>query len=288
MVVADGGGQIFTITPDSGYHILDVLVDAGSEGPIGIYEFTGVTANHTIAASFEADALVGLLVDGALEYSHSSEYLRADGATQDWYESRGELPTLLTLDETDVGGDTTRKAAFAESTSFNAYLSQEFSTPQTGTFTAQWDIYIDSIADIAGTGMRDRAGWMMIGDDTTTGEGPNADNSERFVYMTFYKEGGGTSGTMDLVGRNATDGWSAFTTLASGLNLDQWYTIKVEGDLDADTYDVYVDDVLVYTGFGARNPKASVTHISFAQWDDGAGAFYVDNVFALGSPPPPP
>jgi hypothetical protein len=286
VVVADGADQAFTITPDAGYHILDVLVDAVSEGAIGEYTFTAVDADHAIEAQFEADVLVGLLVDGALEYSHSSEYLRADGATQDWYESRGQAPTLLTLDETDVAGYSTRKAGFTASSTTNAYMSQEFSSAQTGVFSAQWDIYVDSILDISGN--PDRAGWMLIGDNSVgTTPGPNSDNNERFVYMAFFKDGGGTSGTMDLVARDSNDGWTAFTTVASGLNLKQWYTIKVVCDLDVDTYDVYVNGVYQAT-VSSRNAKTSVTHISFAQWNDGAGAFYVDNVYAAPSPPPPP
>jgi hypothetical protein len=47
-----GTDTTFTITPSTGYHILDVLVDGSSVGAVGSYTFTGVTANHTIAALF--------------------------------------------------------------------------------------------------------------------------------------------------------------------------------------------------------------------------------------------
>lgn len=50
--VANGGSQTFTITPDAGYDIADVLVDEGSVGAVSSYTFTNVTANHTIAASY--------------------------------------------------------------------------------------------------------------------------------------------------------------------------------------------------------------------------------------------
>ncbi|GAB4198121.1 MAG: hypothetical protein OHK0022_17040 [Roseiflexaceae bacterium] len=49
-----GGTQTFTITPNSGYRIADVLVDGVSVGPLGTYTFSNVAANHTIAATFEA------------------------------------------------------------------------------------------------------------------------------------------------------------------------------------------------------------------------------------------
>jgi adenylyl- and sulfurtransferase ThiI len=50
--VNDGDNQAFTITPDTGYHVADVLVDGSSVGAVGSYTFTNVTADHTISASF--------------------------------------------------------------------------------------------------------------------------------------------------------------------------------------------------------------------------------------------
>ena len=47
-----GDDQSFTITPDSGYQVADVLVDGASVGAVTSYTFTNVQANHTIAASF--------------------------------------------------------------------------------------------------------------------------------------------------------------------------------------------------------------------------------------------
>jgi len=52
--VADGASQTFTVTPDAGYQVADVLVDGGSVGAVTSYTFNDVTANHTIAASFSA------------------------------------------------------------------------------------------------------------------------------------------------------------------------------------------------------------------------------------------
>jgi len=226
-----------------------------------------------------------LLVDNYFDDSADSADLRANGAGQDWYESREDSspgPMLLTLDETDVAGNASKKAKLTASTQApggNVYVSQEFGAAQNGEFAVQWDIYVDSIENISGA--PDRAGWMLIGDNTVSPPGPNSDNSERFVYMGFFKDGGGTSGTMDLVARDRNDGWTSFTTLATGLNLEQWYTIKVECNVTAGTYDVYVDGVLQATAVTSRNAKTEVTHISFAQWDDGAGTFYVDNVYQV-------
>ena len=56
--VLPGGTQSFTITPNSCYHVADVLVDGASVGAVSTYTFTSVAANHTIAASFAIDTFV--------------------------------------------------------------------------------------------------------------------------------------------------------------------------------------------------------------------------------------
>lgn len=53
--VSISADQTFTITPDFGYHINDVLVDGMSVGAVSSYEFTNVTANHTISVTFVSD-----------------------------------------------------------------------------------------------------------------------------------------------------------------------------------------------------------------------------------------
>src|SRR5204863_167787 len=50
-----GDNQSFTITPDTDYHVADVLVDGVSVGAVTSYTFTNVHATHTIAASFAID-----------------------------------------------------------------------------------------------------------------------------------------------------------------------------------------------------------------------------------------
>ncbi len=61
-----GASQTFTITPNTGYHIVDVGVDSISQGPIDLYTFTNITANHTISAVFGLDAnIVTLTVNTA-------------------------------------------------------------------------------------------------------------------------------------------------------------------------------------------------------------------------------
>ena len=50
-----GSDEAFTITPDNGYHIFDVVVDDIPQGAVSSYLFSNVVANHTISASFAID-----------------------------------------------------------------------------------------------------------------------------------------------------------------------------------------------------------------------------------------
>jgi hypothetical protein len=50
--VIDGDNQSFTIAPDTGYSVADVLVDDLSVGAVTSYDFDNVIADHAIAATF--------------------------------------------------------------------------------------------------------------------------------------------------------------------------------------------------------------------------------------------
>jgi hypothetical protein len=52
IAVIDGSSQRFTISPDYGYKIADVLVDGVSQGAISSYTFNKLTEDHTISVQF--------------------------------------------------------------------------------------------------------------------------------------------------------------------------------------------------------------------------------------------
>jgi len=54
-VVAYGGSQGYTITPDLHYHIDSVLVDGLNQGVLTSWDFTSVSVNHTIDGYFSID-----------------------------------------------------------------------------------------------------------------------------------------------------------------------------------------------------------------------------------------
>ena len=51
-----GGSQSYTITPNTGYHIVDVKVDGISQGPVTSYTFMNVVSDRTISATFVINA----------------------------------------------------------------------------------------------------------------------------------------------------------------------------------------------------------------------------------------
>jgi len=48
--------EVFTITPNTGYHILDVTVDSVSQGARSQYSFNNISDDHIISALFEKDS----------------------------------------------------------------------------------------------------------------------------------------------------------------------------------------------------------------------------------------
>ena len=66
--LASSASQTYTITPAAGYGILNVLVDGVSQGAVGSYAFTNVTANHRIDASF-GRTQVGVPQEAPLTFS---------------------------------------------------------------------------------------------------------------------------------------------------------------------------------------------------------------------------
>jgi hypothetical protein len=80
----DGDTPTFNITPNVGYHIADVLVDGGSVGAVLTYTFASVHTDHTISATFAANAPVSIFTDsfesGFSGWTTSGDVSRQTGA----------------------------------------------------------------------------------------------------------------------------------------------------------------------------------------------------------------
>ncbi len=156
--VAHGDDQVFTITPASGYHVADVLVDDISVGARTTYEFPDVTGDHTISASFAIDtfritATAGahgtISPSGAVEIDYgagqtftiapASGYYVADVLVDD--ASQGPV-TTYTFE--DVRADHTIEASFAVGARTAVFLRAGKSVIDYGKSTALsgglWDV----------------------------------------------------------------------------------------------------------------------------------------------------
>jgi hypothetical protein len=81
--VDDGEDQGFAITPAFGYHILDVVVDGASVGPVSQYTFEDVDSDHTIEATFEINSYtVNISTQGNGTVDPSGEVTVTHGSDQ--------------------------------------------------------------------------------------------------------------------------------------------------------------------------------------------------------------
>jgi hypothetical protein len=63
--VNTGASQTYTITPNSGYRVYDVMVDGSPVGAVATYTFAGVTADHTITVTYNYAGTI-LITTGTL------------------------------------------------------------------------------------------------------------------------------------------------------------------------------------------------------------------------------
>jgi Tol biopolymer transport system component len=88
VTVNQGSDKLFTITPDTGYQIDDVLVDGSSIGAENSYTFTNVTQDHTISAAFTPNdfpqpSLTGKIAFTSTRHGNREIYvMNADGSNQ--------------------------------------------------------------------------------------------------------------------------------------------------------------------------------------------------------------
>jgi hypothetical protein len=224
-----------------------------------------------------------LVVDGDFEGNENGVQLRSSKqGPPGWYESRKDgkdARLLLKLSSKNIRGNKTKKAMLKANPLYNTYLSQKLAAPQTEHLTMQWDICIKEIFDPF-----NRTGFMMLGNASVKGRGPNATGAERFVFLAFEK-----ASKPDKINLFAFEGgtdvdWDTRTVLIENLDIKTWYTVKVDLDIANGHYFVTLPGVheepVKATAFKSKKKPVptEITHISFASWNDGPGTVYVDNV----------
>ncbi len=80
-LIEEYNNKTYTITPQTGYKISDVLVDGVSVGAIATYTFSSVTSSHTIEAKFEHDCPSKKFsdVDQSLWYHEGIDFVLLNG-----------------------------------------------------------------------------------------------------------------------------------------------------------------------------------------------------------------
>ncbi len=147
-----GGSQLFSIVPEAGYSIMDVLVDGVNKGAVQQYEFTDVSNNHSIHASFATAPVVvtAPVTEITSSSARSGGSVLSDGGAE--ITARGILwsrfhdPTFsnyegLTVDGSGAGNYTSQLTGLSYQTTYyvrayaNNYISasygqeEEFTTP---------------------------------------------------------------------------------------------------------------------------------------------------------------
>ncbi len=229
-------------------------------------------------------ALAGdLIVDGNFSDTKNGADLRKNAKGDDWYESRKDTDAgreLLKLSKKKIHGNKTPKAMIKADPELNTYLTQRLTASQTVSVVVQYDILIKEIlAD------DNRSGFFFLGAIKDKKGGPCSTGRERFVFLGF--ENAVEEGKINLFAREEGTKWNEKTLVAENLDLNTWYTINVDANIEEAYYTVTVEGVVEQFELLAFSSKGrtleEVTHVSFASWNDGAGTFYVDNVMASGN-----
>ncbi len=91
--VLQGANVTVTITPNANFHIANVIVDGVQSGPLTSVTFTNITANHTVAAAFAADA-----------YTLTTAAIGVGTVDRDLDQPTYDFGTLVTLTATPGSG----------------------------------------------------------------------------------------------------------------------------------------------------------------------------------------
>jgi hypothetical protein len=105
VTLVQGGSQSFTITANQGFLVSDVTVDGVSQGAIGSFTFSDVTADHTIAASFVAAFTIDASAGPGGAIAPSGAVSVAEGASQTFTVTANEgfLVSDVTVDGVSQG-----------------------------------------------------------------------------------------------------------------------------------------------------------------------------------------
>lgn len=231
----EGVNKPFTITPEPGYHVTDVLVDGVPVGAVTSHTFFNVMANHSISASF---AINTYLIDvtagdhGTISPAGTSVMNHGDSADFTFTPDPGYYVSEVLVDGVSVGMDSTFTfpevtADHTISVSFDnrTRLYLDF-TSAGGTWTTGWTpVFANWVSNTPLASVSDIEGLGYDFSFTNVGSYDNGQSWESFTRSGFY-----------TVGNNTQD--HIFTL--TGLNAGQTVALYASSAWDGDAAGGYV------------------------------------------------
>jgi sialate O-acetylesterase len=274
VLVNSNANQTFTISPNGGYQISDVLVDGISKGPITTWTFTNVTGSHTISVSF---ALVtsGIPRTSELLFSCATDTFPANGNTGPWatFLPAGQSlsiigsPTVEVIDgvkwEKNVYANYTgyRQARYATSLACNGITIVAAVRPIYYSVGGEprgeiVDIFYDRLALAVGHS----DGRVMVARGSWNDWGPALSNGQKTIlslvvqtngaYKAFANSTeimtGGAYGDYTAIPPNHTNVWGAYTPWAADYDFTHYINVGRNEPDGWSTFNGNLGDVFVY------------------------------------------
>jgi hypothetical protein len=203
LVLNQGVNQVFAITADPGHHVVDVLVDGVSIGPVTSYGLTSLAANHTISASFAINTYaIEASAEGHGSITPAGSTIVNHGGSQSYTitAEEGYLIDEVVVDGVAMGAiasytfsDVTANHTIAASFDNRIKVKLDF-TQTGGSFTANWTpVYGNWLADTLSATATNIGG---LGFDFAVEHVGSYDNGQAWESLTrsgFYTMGNNTN-----------------------------------------------------------------------------------------------
>ena len=252
--VNHGGSQTYTITPNSGYHVADVLIDSVSVGAVTSYTFNNVTANNSISASFAINTYTVTAPsggNGSINCNSPVDY--GSSSTCTIAPDPGYRLTALTDNGANVFGSVSGNSYIISNVTANHTISATFQTCSISLNPTQASLPASggtgntfSVTALAG------CAWSAVSNDlswiTVTG-GASGSGSDTVTYTVASNAAGARTGTIIIAGQTFTVNQTSANT----------FKTPVSGTIATDTTWTLANSPYFVTGAIQVNPGVTLT-----------------------------
>ena len=265
VLLASGANQTFTITPNGGRSIANVLIDGVDQGSVTSYVFNNVSANHTVAVTFTANT-THIPQTASLVHSALAESLPDSGPTGGW---TSYLPAGLTY--TTIGSPTVSMVSNAKwETNLNAdgdgFKLGQYTTPIAvtgGTFvcaikptrngaSSSWISVVDVMYGEMVLGVRNDTGMPVVRLKKSQYNGTTAIPSGQTTILTLVVQPGGAftvyaNGASIMTGTGpAMTEWKPGNTTGSTSSYDNCINVGRSNPDGWSTFNGNIGDFFIY------------------------------------------